>query len=43
MRNQNIIVKGAKIHNLKNISLEIPKHKLVVLTGVSRSGEKSEH
>ncbi len=38
---ENIIIKGAKQHNLKNISLEIPRGKLVVLTGVSGSGKSS--
>lgn len=32
-----IIIKGAKEHNLKNISLEIPRDKLVVITGLSGS------
>lgn len=36
-----IIVKGAREHNLKNIDLEIPKNKLVVLTGLSGSGKSS--
>src|SRR3989338_8765828 len=36
-----IIIKGARVHNLKNISLEIPKNKLVVFTGVSGSGKSS--
>ncbi|RLI69557.1 MAG: excinuclease ABC subunit A, partial [Candidatus Gerdarchaeota archaeon] len=36
-----IIVKGARQHNLKNIDLEIPREKLVVLTGVSGSGKSS--
>ena len=36
-----IIIKGAKEHNLKNISLEIPKNKLVVITGVSGSGKST--
>jgi excinuclease ABC subunit A len=40
--NQNkIIVTGAREHNLKNISLEIPKNKLVVFTGLSGSGKSS--
>jgi len=37
----NIVIKGAKVHNLKNISLEIPREKLVVLTGLSGSGKSS--
>ena len=37
----NIVVKGAKLHNLKNISLNIPKNKLVVISGVSGSGKSS--
>ncbi|MGE5430128.1 MAG: excinuclease ABC subunit UvrA [Syntrophomonadaceae bacterium] len=36
-----IIVKGAREHNLKNLSLEIPRNKLVVFTGVSGSGKSS--
>lgn len=36
-----IRVRGANVHNLKNVSLEIPKHKLVVFTGVSGSGKSS--
>ena len=32
-------VKGAKEHNLKNISLDIPKNKFVVITGLSGSGQ----
>jgi excinuclease ABC subunit A len=36
-----IIVKGAKIHNLKNINVEIPKNKLTVITGLSGSGKSS--
>ena len=36
-----IVVKGAKEHNLKNVSLEIPKEKLIVITGLSGSGKSS--
>jgi excinuclease ABC subunit A len=36
-----ILIRGARLHNLKNISLEIPKEKLVVLTGVSGSGKST--
>ena len=39
--NENIIIKGAKEHNLKNVSLTIPRDKLVVLTGLSGSGKSS--
>ena len=36
-----IIVRGARAHNLKNISVEIPRDKLVVITGLSGSGKSS--
>jgi len=36
-----IIIKGARVHNLKNVDLEIPKNKLTVFTGVSGSGKSS--
>ncbi len=36
-----IRVRGARVHNLKNIDLDIPKHRLVVITGVSGSGKSS--
>ncbi len=39
--NDSIIIKGAKEHNLKNINIEIPKDKLVVITGLSGSGKSS--
>ena len=37
----NIIIKGARVHNLKNIDLEIPRNNLVVITGLSGSGKSS--
>lgn len=37
----NIVIKGARQHNLKNVNLEIPKNKFVVFTGVSGSGKSS--
>jgi excinuclease ABC subunit A len=37
----NIIIKGARVHNLKNIDVEIPRNKLVVITGLSGSGKSS--
>lgn len=36
-----IVIKGAKVHNLKNVDLEIPRDKLVVFTGLSGSGKSS--
>ncbi|HEY0738267.1 MAG TPA: excinuclease ABC subunit UvrA [Herpetosiphonaceae bacterium] len=41
MSKNKIVIKGAREHNLKNIDLEIPRDKLVVLTGVSGSGKSS--
>ncbi len=41
MASENILIKGARQHNLKNIDLEIPRDKLVVLTGLSGSGKSS--
>ena len=38
---QNIIIKGARLHNLKNIDVVIPRNKLVVITGLSGSGKSS--
>ena len=38
---QNIKVLGAKVNNLKNVDVEIPRGKLVVITGVSGSGKSS--
>lgn len=36
-----IIVKGAKVHNLKNINVEVPLHRIVGVAGVSGSGKSS--
>ena len=36
-----IVIKGARVHNLKNVDLEIPRDRLVVITGVSGSGKSS--
>ncbi|MEK9153982.1 MAG: ATP-binding cassette domain-containing protein, partial [Patescibacteria group bacterium] len=36
-----IIIKGARTHNLKNVSVEIPRNKMVVITGLSGSGKSS--
>ena len=36
-----IVIKGAKEHNLKNVSVEVPKDKFVVITGISGSGKSS--
>ncbi len=41
MENNFIKIRGAKVHNLKNVSLDIPKNKLVVVTGLSGSGKSS--
>ena len=39
--NDSIIIKGARVNNLKNVTLEIPRGKLVVITGISGSGKSS--
>ncbi len=42
MNNKNkIIIRGAREHNLKNVSLEIPRDSLTVITGLSGSGKSS--
>src|SRR5690242_21068014 len=37
----NIVIRGARVHNLKNLDLEIPRDRLVVITGPSGSGKSS--
>lgn len=39
--NDTIRIRGARTHNLKNIDLDIPRHQLVVVTGLSGSGKSS--
>ena len=41
MSHKNIVVKGARAHNLKNITVTLPRNKLVVITGLSGSGKSS--
>ena len=41
MTQDKIVVRGAREHNLKNIDVEIPRNKLVVITGLSGSGKSS--
>ena len=41
MNNQKIVIRGARENNLKNVDLELPKNKLIVMTGVSGSGKSS--
>ena len=41
MRNKEIVIQGARAHNLKNINVNIPRDKLVVMTGLSGSGKSS--
>ncbi len=41
MANNNIIIKGAKVNNLKNVDVTIPRNKLIVITGLSGSGKSS--
>ena len=38
---EKIVIHGARVHNLKNISVEIPRNKLVVISGLSGSGKSS--
>ena len=41
MKGPRIVVKGARAHNLKDVDIEIPKNKLIVMTGLSGSGKSS--
>ncbi len=41
VKEKNILIKGARVNNLKNIDVEIPRNKLVVITGLSGSGKSS--
>ena len=41
MENQNIVVRGAREHNLRSVNLELPRDGLIVFTGVSGSGKSS--
>ena len=41
MENDKLVIKGARENNLKNINIEIPKNKLVIMTGLSGSGKTS--
>ncbi len=38
---EQIRIRGARTHNLKNVNLDLPRHKLVVITGLSGSGKSS--
>ena len=41
MEHDKLVIKGARENNLKNIDIEIPKNKLVIMTGLSGSGKTS--
>ena len=41
MTENKIVIKGARVHNLKNISVDIPRDTFIVITGVSGSGKSS--
>jgi len=41
MKSENIIIRGAREHNLKSINLDLPRNKLIVITGLSGSGKSS--
>ena len=38
---ESIRIRGARTHNLKNLSLDLPRHRLIVITGLSGSGKSS--
>ena len=38
---QNLIVRGAREHNLKNVTVELPRNQFIVITGVSGSGKST--
>ena len=41
MKNEEIKIRGARVHNLKNISVNIPRNQVIVITGLSGSGKSS--
>ena len=41
--NREIVIRGAKEHNLKNVDLRLPRDSLIVMTGLSGSGRSEEH
>ncbi|MBW1748936.1 MAG: hypothetical protein JRJ34_11260, partial [Deltaproteobacteria bacterium] len=41
MKTEKIIIRGARQHNLKNIDVELPRNKLIVVTGLSGSGKST--
>ena len=41
MESEKIIIRGAREHNLKDINVELPRNKLVVVTGLSGSGDQA--
>jgi excinuclease ABC subunit A len=41
MPNQNLVVRGARVHNLQSVDVEIPRNRLTVITGLSGSGKSS--